>query len=135
MPSKKEKIKRPTEKELKEIINSQYKKTDGYKKTLWIFVIVFLLIILFLWGWATKNNFQNINSKTGSDEQLLKDTKKTWDEIFAETKTKEQEKINLQNTVNNIINEIAKSFEETTSTTTSTTLSTSTTDISTTTNI
>lgn len=92
------------------------------KKWLWLLVGSFTIIIVVLWGWATKVSLSSINWSKTPEKQILDSRKNEWDTLFNDEASKaKSEQLKLQ--VKNIIGKIMAE----TNTSTSSTIDTATT--------
>ncbi len=89
------------------------------KKWLWILVSAFTIIIVVLWGWATKISLASFSWNKTPEKQLIDTGKEEWRAIFDDEGARlknEKLKLQLKNIVNQIVTE-ANSANTTTSTT------------------
>ncbi|MFA7653753.1 MAG: hypothetical protein WCX97_01785 [Candidatus Magasanikbacteria bacterium] len=71
---------------------AQYRAHESARRLMWISIIMFALVIVALWGWAMRFRIANISSQSQPTTSLMSDAKKNWNEIFTETKQKEEMK-------------------------------------------
>lgn len=94
------------------------------RRWLWIWVSLFSILIIGLWGWAAKINLSSFSWHKTPEKQLLDNRQNDWDRLF-NTETDRIKNERLKNQMKTVLNKIiAESTSSTISTTT--TVSTST---------
>ncbi len=95
------------------------------KKWLWILVGGFTIIIVVLWGWATKISLSSFSWSKTPEKKLIENSKTEWDALFNDEATRtKNEKLKLQ--LKNIVNQIITEANNTSSTTSTITINTAT---------
>ena len=112
----------PKESDLEKFRRSQTKA----KSWLWLGVVGISMIIFFFWGWSMVSNISLFSWRHTQENQLIQKTQNDWNQIFAETTTKQnKEKLNEQ--LNIVITELKKQAEAEQQKNTTTTIATTTT--------
>lgn len=96
-------------------IPKQY--NEAAKKWLWILVSTFTIIILVMWGWATKISLAAFSWNKTPEKKLIDNSKTEWDALFDNEATRiknERLKLQLKNLVNKIVTEANSSTPATT---------------------
>lgn len=96
------------------------------KRWLWIWVSFFTIMIVVLWGWATKISLSSFSWSKTPEKQIIDSRQDDWDILFNNERDRiknERIKIQLKNVLNKIVT------EATTTTTPTTTISATTTPI------
>lgn len=117
---------RPKEKPLTEIPPRLPQYNAAAKRWLWIWVGIFSIMIIGLWGWATKISLSTFSWSKTPEKQIIDSRQDDWDKLFnneADRIKNEQLKAQLKNVLNKIVT------EATTTTTPTTTISASTTPV------
>ena len=100
------------------------------KKLLWLLVGSFTIVILLLWGWATKISLSSFRWSKTPEKQILDSRKNEWNALFNDEASKAQNerlKLQVKNIIGKIIAETNTSTSSTLDIATSTPTSTTTT--------
>lgn len=95
------------------------------KRLLWLLVGSFTLVILLLWGWATKIQLSSISWSKTPEKRILETSRNEWNELF----NNEETKIKNEQLKKELKNMIAQFVAEMNTTTTSTIISTTSTPV------
>lgn len=97
------------------------------KRWLWIWVSFFTIIILALWGWATKISLGSFRWNETPEKKIIDSRQDDWDKLFNnETDRIKNERIKnqLKTVLNKIVTEATSSTSPTTTISTTTTVPT-----------